>query len=58
MEERQYTEAELIAELEDPHKERRKCGVPHPLSHFTLPTFVDGESIYGENLTNRDSGLG
>lgn len=41
MEERQYTEAKLIAELEDPNF-RRKCGVPHPLSNFALTTFVDG----------------
>src|SRR5260370_42100203 len=41
MAERQYSPAELLEELGDPNL-RRKLGVPHPLSNFALPTFVDG----------------
>ncbi len=40
MEERQYSAAELLEELADPNLPR-KLGVPHPLSNFALPTFVD-----------------
>src|SRR6266478_5850516 len=39
--ERQYSAAELLEELADPNLPR-KLGVPHPLSNFAHPNFVDG----------------
>src|SRR5258708_20240245 len=36
--------AEIIEELinQDPRAVRARCGVPHPLSNFAGPNFVDG----------------